>query len=107
MIRAMTDTTLIVPIGPFTPELSRRVREAASQTAHERGVVISMQATKQHSWSALCELAEWVRTAVTPHPVRLANALPCTQALLRELGVESASFSKSVPAEATARIWVI
>jgi hypothetical protein len=93
----MTDTTLIVPIGPFTPELSRRVREAASQTAHERGVVISMQATKQHSWSALCELAEWVRT----------NALPCTQALLRELGVESASFSKSVPAEATARIWVI
>ena len=107
MIRAMTDTTIIVPIGNFTLDLSRRVREAASQTAKERGVVISLQSTKHHSWSALCELAEWLRATVTPYPVRLANALPCTRALLRELGVDSTSFSKSALAEATARIWVV
>jgi hypothetical protein len=81
----MLNATMIVPIGTFTPDLSRRVRETAFESAQQREVIISMQATERYSWSALYDLAQSLRAAVTPHPIRLARALPRTRALLRDL----------------------
>lgn len=88
----MLDATMIIPVGNFTPDLSRRVRETALESAQCREVVISMQSTQRCTWSALNDLAESLRAAVTPYPIRLARALPRTRALLRELGIESAWF---------------
>jgi hypothetical protein len=88
----MLNATMIVPIGSFTPDLSRRVRETAFESAQQREVIISLQSTERHSWSALYDLAESLRAAVTPYPIRLARALPRTRALLSELGVERAWF---------------
>jgi len=83
---------MIVPIGNFTPDLSRRVRERAFESAQRREVIISMQSTERYSWSALYDLAELLRAAITPYPIRLARALPRTRALLRELGIENTWF---------------
>jgi hypothetical protein len=88
----MLNATVIVPIGNFNADLSRQVRETALESAQQREVIISMQSTEHYSWSALCDLAESLRAAVTPYPIRLARALPCTRALLRELGIETAWF---------------
>lgn len=83
---------MIVPIGTFTDDVSRRVRETAFESAQQREVIISMKSTERCSWSALCDLAESLRTVVTPYPIRLACPLPRTRSLLHELGIESASF---------------
>jgi hypothetical protein len=88
----MLNATMIVPIGTFTSDLSRRVRETAFESAQQREVIISMQSTERYSWSALYDLAESLHAAVTPYPIRLARALPRTRALLRELGIENAWF---------------
>ncbi len=98
---------MIVPIGSFTPDLSRRVRETATRSAMCHDVVISMHSTEHYSWSALCELAEWLHAALTPYPVRLAGALPATRALLRELGVDGAAFVKYANVRPATRIVVV
>jgi hypothetical protein len=84
----MSNATTIVPIGNFTPALSRRVREMAIERAQGRAVVISMQSTQRYCWSALYDLAEALRATMTPYPIRLARALPRTRALLHELGIQ-------------------
>jgi hypothetical protein len=88
----MLNATMIVPTGTFTNDLSRRVRETAFESAQQHEVIISMQSTERYSWSALYDLSESLRAAVTPYPIRLARALPRTRALLHVLGIESAWF---------------
>lgn len=88
----MSKATMIVPIGTFTPELSRWVRESALEGAQRRDVIISLQSTERYSWSALCDFAESLRASVTPYRIRLARAVPRTRALLRELGIGNAWF---------------
>lgn len=83
---------MVLPVGSFTPNLSRRVRDTALASAQKRDVIISMQSTQNYSWSALHDLAESLRAAVTPHRIRLANALPSVRSLLREVGIESGWF---------------
>jgi hypothetical protein len=104
----MSQATMIVPIGSFTPDLWGRVRETAARSAREHEVIISMQSTQHFSWSALCDLAEWLRATLTRFRVRLAGALPATRALLRELGIDSSWFVSGVHAAGTAtRILVV
>jgi len=98
---------MIVPIGSFTPDLSRRVRETATRSAMRHDVVISMHSTKHHSWSALCELAEWLHAALTPHPVRLVGALPATRRLLRELGIDGGTFVTHASVKPATRIVLV
>jgi hypothetical protein len=100
---------MIVPIGSFTPDLSRRVRETASRSARRNEVIISMQSTQHFSWSALCEFAEWLRATLTRFRIRLAAALPATRALLRELGIDNSWFVSGISATAstTTRILVV
>ncbi len=88
----MRNTTMIVPVGALTPELSRRVCEVATERAKQCDVIISMQSTERCSWSALCELADVIQATLTPHRIRLTRALPQTRALLHELGLENARF---------------
>jgi len=102
----MLNATMIVPIGTFTPELTRRVRETAFESAQEREVIISMQLTERYAWSALYDLAESLRAAVTPYPIRLARAVPRTRALLRELGIESAWFINDADCSSGASILI-
>jgi hypothetical protein len=103
----MSQATMIVPIGSFTPDLSRRVRETASRSARQHEVIISMQSTQHFSWSALCEFAEWLRARLTRFRVRLAGALPATRALLRELGIDSSWFVSGVLAATATRVLVV
>jgi len=103
----MVQATMIVPIGSFTPDLSRRVRETASRSARQREVIISMQSTQHFSWSALCEFAEWLRARLTRFRIRLAGALPATRALLRELGIDNSWFVSDNSASTTTRILVV
>ena len=98
---------MIVPIGSFTPDLSRRVRETASRSARQREVIISMQSTQHFSWSALCEFAEWLRARLTRFRIRLAGALPATRALLRELGIDNSWFVSGIHARTATRILVV
>jgi hypothetical protein len=103
----MNTVTTIVPIGDFTPGLSRRVRETAHANAQEREVIISMQSTQRCSWSALYDLAESLRAAVTPYPIRLARTVPRTRALLRELGIQSGWFVDDAKVRSDARIFIL
>lgn len=88
----MLDVTLIVPTGPFTIDLARRVRETSSRRAEVGDVIISMKSTKHFSWNGLQELADALRSLVAPHSVHLSDVLPATRALLRELGVDGSWF---------------
>lgn len=88
----MRSVTMIVPVGNFTADISRRVRETAFESAQQREVIISMQAIQRCSWSALYQLADLLLAAVTPYRVRLTRALPRTCALLHELGIEKTCF---------------
>jgi hypothetical protein len=89
----MRNTTMIVPVGPLTPELSQRIRDLALARAQQDEVLISLRSLERCSWSALCLLADFVRASITPYRIRLNDALPRTRALLRELGLESAAFA--------------
>jgi anti-anti-sigma regulatory factor len=89
----MRNTTMIVPVGALTPELTRRIREAATERAQQSEVIISMQSTERCSWSGLCELADFLAATLTPYRIRLTRALPQTRALLHELGLENARFA--------------
>jgi hypothetical protein len=102
----MRNHTMIVPIGTLTPGLWRRVRETAVTSAQQGAVIISMQSTRRHWWSALNDLADTLRAATTPHPIRLTRALPRTRALLRELGIENAWFISDAEVGSGARILI-
>jgi hypothetical protein len=82
---------MIVPIGALTPALSRRIRATAVERAQRSDVVISLQSTSRGSWSGLCELADFLRTARTPYRICLTCA-PQTRALLNELGLDGGRF---------------
>ena len=86
---------MIVPIGSFTPELSRQVRETASHSACQHDVVISMYSTRHFSWRALCEFADWLHSRGTSKRVLLADAVPTTRTLLRELGIDTSWYVPS------------
>lgn len=100
----MRTTTTIVPIGYFTPALARRVRRTALQSAEAREVIISLQLAQRFSWSGLHDLAESLRAAVTPHPIRLARTLPRTRALLNELGIQDGWFVNDADIASATRI---
>jgi hypothetical protein len=104
---SMSNATTIVPIGTFTPALSRRIREMAIERAQGRAVVISMHSTERYCWSALYDLAEALRATITPYPIRLARALPRTRALLHELGIQREWFvdgnERALPANIRSR----
>lgn len=100
----MLHATMIVPVGAFTPDLSRRVREAAFRTAQQREVVISLQSIRSCAWGALNELAESLHEAATPYPIRLTRVVPRTRALLHELGIENGWFIRDGDFRAAANI---
>jgi hypothetical protein len=102
----MIDATMIVPIGDFTPEVARRVRETAVASAQQRDVVISLASTLRYSWSALNEFAEALRAAVTPHRIRLTHSIPRQRALFHTLGIEQAWFVEVPSAPAATQILI-
>jgi hypothetical protein len=102
----MNDATMIVPVGDFTPEIARRVRETALETAQQRDVVISLRATIRYSWGALNELTEALRSAATPYRIRLTEALPRARALFHELGIGQGWFVEATDVATTAPIHI-
>jgi hypothetical protein len=102
----MMDATMIVPVGDFTPEVARRVREAALRTAQQRDVIISLRSTIRYSWGALNELAESLRAAGTPYRIRLTEALPRARALFHELGIGHSWFVDVRDVTPSARIHI-
>ena len=100
-------TTVILPVGDFTPAMARKVADALGEAAaHGPSIVISLQWTTRCFWEALCELAEALRGRYRDVRVDFTNVPPTRRALLRELGLERACVVESTLPKSARRILV-